>query len=135
MAGYLKTALSENFQVGVSSKSVVDKHKRDREMMLNAQRAQDEKLSQLRRAYEYYLSKEIAKLMPLVTEEIKQKMFIAFERNLGPGGYLEIFRKEGLDNVLIMDRFVEFARVQYPEIFNTMMSFDEYLKKLSATVS
>ena len=135
MAGYLKTALSENFQAGVSSKAVVDKHKRDREIMLNAQRAQDEKLSQLKRAYEYYLSKEIAKLMPLVTEDIKQRMFIAFEQNLGSGGYLEIFRKEGLDNALVMDRFVEFARVQYPEIFNTMMSFDEYLKKLSANVT
>lgn len=134
MAGYLKTALAEDFQVGVSSKTIVEKNKRDHETRLTIQREQEEKLNQLKRAYEYYLSKEICKLMMNIAEDIKCQMLITFEQYLGPGGYLDIFHKEGLDNVLIADRFVEFVKIKYPEILSTTMSFEEYLKKLSANV-
>lgn len=134
MAGYLKTALSEDFQVGVSSKAIVEKRRRERETTLNSQRAQEEKLSQLRRAYDYYVSKEISKLIPQLTETIKQNIFVEFEQYLGAGVYVAIFHKEGLDNVLILDRFTEFTKVHHPEILDVMMSFDDYLKQLSATV-
>ena len=134
MAGYLKTALSEDFQVGVSSKAIVEKRRRERETTLNSQRAQEEKLSQLRRAYDYYVSKEISKLIPQLTETIKQSIFVEFEQYLGAGVYVAIFHKEGLDNVLILDRFTEFTKVHHPEILDVMMSFDDYLKQLSATV-
>jgi plasmid replication initiation protein len=134
MAGYLKTALTEDFQSSVSSKAIVEKHRREREIAMTLERQQEEKLSQLKRAYDYYLSKEICKLIPSVEEAFKNRMFIAFEQYLGAGGYLDIFHKEGLDNVLIADRFVEFAKIKYPEILDTMMSFEEYLRNLSANV-
>jgi plasmid replication initiation protein len=134
MAGYLKTALSEDFQVGMSSKAVVEKQRRDRESKLSNQRAQEDKLSQLRKAYEYYLSKEIRKLIPKLTKTIKQEIFMEFEQCLGSGVYLALFQKEGLDNVLVLDRFTEFARLQHPEILEVMMSFDDYLKQLTANV-
>ena len=134
MAGYLKTALSEDFQVGVSSKVIVEKCRRERETTISSQRAQEEKLSQLRKAYEYYLSKEISKLIPQLTETIKQKIFMEFEQHLGAGVYVALFHKEGLDNVLILDRFTAFTKVHHPEILDVMMSFDDYLKQLSATV-
>ncbi|MDP3562436.1 MAG: replication initiation protein [Legionellaceae bacterium] len=134
MAGYLKTALSEDFQVGVSSKAIVEKQRRDRESKLSNQRAQEEKLGQLRKAYEYYLSKEIKKLIPKLTKTIKQEIFTEFEQYLGSGVYLALFQKEGLENVLVLDRFTEFARVQHPEILEVMMSFDDYLKQLTANV-
>lgn len=134
MAGYLKTALSEDFQAEVSSKSVVEKCRREREISLNIQREQEEKLSQLKKAYEYYLSKEMCKLMINMAEDIKRQIFITFEQHLGSGAYLDIFQREGLDNVLIADRFVAFAKFKFPEILNTMMSFEEYLQKLSANV-
>ena len=134
MTGYLKTALSENFQVGVSSKTIVEKHRREREAALDTQRQNEEKLNQLKKAYDYYLSKEIYKLMPTVAKQIRDEMFALFEQHLGSGSYLDIYHKEGLDNVLIVDRFVEFTKIKYPEILNTMMSFDEYLKTLSKSV-
>ena len=134
MAGYLKTALAEDFKVGVSSKAVVESLRRERESKLKNQRVQEEKLGQLRKAYEYYLSREISKLIPKLTKTVKQEIFMAFEQYLGSGVYLALFQKEGLDNVLVLDRFTEFARVQYPEILEVMMSFDDYLKQLSATV-
>ncbi len=134
MAGYLKTALSEDFQVGISSKVIVERRRKEREALLTTKRMQEDKLGQLKKAYEYYLSKEIGKLVPKLTETIKQDMFLAFDKYLGTGVYLEIFYKEGLDNVLVLDRFVEFAKLQYPEILSTMMSFDEYLKQLSANM-
>ncbi len=134
MAGYLKTALSEDFQIGVSSKAVVEKQRRARESKLSNQRAQEDKLGQLRKAYEYYLSKEIKKLIPKLTKTIKQEIFIEFEQYLGSGIYLALFQKEGLENVLVLDRFTEFARVQHPEILEVMMSFDDYLKQLTANV-
>ena len=134
MAGYLKTALSEDFQIGVSSKSIVEKHRREREKNVDTQRAQEDKLNQLKQAYEHYLSKEVCKLMLTITEERKKSIFTAFEKHLGSGGYLDLFRKEGLDNVLVSDRFSAFVQFQYPEVMNAIMSFDEYLKKLSASV-
>lgn len=134
MASYLKTALSENFQVGVSSKAIVEKHRRDRETILSAQRAQDEKLEQLRKAYDYYLSKEISKLIPNLTQTIKHEIFTEFEQYLGSGVYLTLFQKEGLDNVLVLDRFTAFLRLQHPNMLDVMMPFDDYLKKLSANI-
>jgi plasmid replication initiation protein len=135
MAGYLKTALSEDFQVSISSKKIVEKHRRESEAVLDIQRQREEKLSQLKKAYDYYLSNEICKLMPTVAKQIRDEMLISFEQYLGSGSYLGIFHKEGLDNVLIADRFAEFTKIKYPEILNTMMSFEEYLRKLSANVS
>jgi len=134
MAGYLKTALAEDFKVGVSSKAVVESLRRERESKLKNQRVQEEKLGQLRKAYEYYLSREISKLIPKLTKTVKQEIFMSFEQYLGSGVYLALFQKEGLDNVLVLDRFTEFARAQYPEMLEVMMSFDDYLKQLSATV-
>lgn len=134
MAGYLKTALSEDFQVGVSSKTIVEKQRRDRESKLNNKRAQEEKLGQLRKAYDYYLSKEIHKLIPKLAKTIKQEIFTEFEQYLGTGVYLALFQKEGLDDVLVLDRFTEFARIHHPEILEVMMSFDDYLKQLTANV-
>ena len=77
MAGYLKTALSEDFQIGVSSKSIVEKHRREREKNVDTQRAQEDKLNQLKQAYEHYLSKEVCKLMLTITEERKKSSFLA----------------------------------------------------------
>lgn len=134
MAGYLKTALSEDFQIGVSSKSIVEKHRCEREKNVDTQRAQEDKLNQLKQAYEHYLSKEVCQLMLTISEERKKSIFTAFEKHLGSGGYLNLFRKEGLDNVLVSDRFSAFVQFQYPEVMSAMMSFDEYLKKLSASV-
>lgn len=134
MAGYLKTALAEDFKVGVSSKAVVESLRRERESKLKNQRVQEEKLGQLRKAYEYYLSREISKLIPKLTKTVKQEIFMSFEQYLGSGVYSALFQKEGLDNVLVLDRFTEFARAQYPEMLEVMMSFDDYLKQLSATV-
>ena len=94
----------------------------------------EDKLNQLKQAYEHYLSKEVCKLMLTITEERKKSIFTAFEKHLGSGGYLDLFRKEGLDNVLVSDRFSAFVQFQYPEVMNAIMSFDEYLKKLSASV-
>ena len=68
------------------------------------------------------------------TKELKQDIFSAFEKHLGSGGYLELFHKEGLDNVLISDRFSAFVRFQYPDVLNSIMPFNEYLEKLSASV-
>ena len=134
MAGYLKSALSEDFQVGVSSKNIVEKHRREREIAIDNQRAQEDKLNRLKQSYEHYQSKEICQLMLNVTKELKQDIFSAFEKHLGSGGYLELFHKEGLDNVLISDRFSAFVRFQYPDVLSTMMPFNEYLEKLSASV-
>jgi plasmid replication initiation protein len=133
MAGYLKTALSEDYQTAVSSKTVVEKQRREREVMLSLQREQEEKLNELKRGYKYYLSKEICKLMSNMAEDIKCQIFTEFEQCLA-GGYLDVFRREGLDNLLIADRFVEFVRQRQPEILNAVISLEDYLKKLSANV-
>lgn len=134
MAGYLKTALAEDFQSSVSSKAIIEKHRQEREIAVTLERQREEKLSQLKRAYDYYLSKEICKLMASIEEAFKNKIFAVFEKYLGPGGYLDIFHKEGLVNVLIADRFVEFAKIKYPEILDSMLSFEEYLRNLSTNI-
>lgn len=129
MAGYLKAALADDFQTGVSSKTIVARQHQDHEVRVNAQRQQDEKLNQERRAYESYLSKGICQWSVNSEEEIRSQIFQNFEQHLGSGVYLEIFRRQGLDNILIADQFVEFARCKYPEILSTMLSFEEYVKK------
>lgn len=73
--------------------------------------------------------------MLTVAKHIRDEMLNSFEQHLGSGSYLDIFHKEGLDNVLIADRFTEFTKIKYPEILNTMMSFEEYLRKLSENVA
>lgn len=135
MPGYLKAALLEDFQNRVSSKEIIEKNRREREAAMEIQRVQENKLGELKRAYEYYLSKEISQLLLKMEENIKQEILIVFERSLGDSLYLNSFRKEGLENTLIFERFVKFVKIKYPEILNTMMTFDEYLKKLSTNIS
>lgn len=134
MAGYFKTALVEDFQPNLSSKTVAESRRRDKENALTEEKKQEEKLSQLKKAYDYYLAREIGKLISSIRKPLKHKILKAFEQTLGISGYLSIFQKEGLDNLLIADRFIEFARIKYPELLHTMMSFDDYLKNLSENI-
>ena len=133
MPAYLKTALSEDFQIGVSSKVIVEKNRRDREILLNKERAQEKALDQVKKEHEYYLSKEIGKLIPKLNKKNRQKILMEFEEHLGSNSvFLALFQKNGLDNVLILDRFTEFTKVKYPEILDKLMSFDEYVKQFSS---
>ena len=131
MAGYLKTALTDDFQVGVSSKKIIEKQKRDREEHDNVNKEYEQRMSQYKCDYDKYISKEICNLMLNVEDDMKKNIFIEFEKYLGPGGYLNIFSKEGLNNILIADQFYTFINRQYPDILSTMMSFNEYLKTVS----
>ena len=54
MAGYFKTALVEDFQPNLSSKTVAESRRRDKENALTEEKKQEEKLSQLKKAYDYY---------------------------------------------------------------------------------
>lgn len=131
MAGYLKTALSEDFQTNISSQVVVAKHEHHSKLALDHERQKAAKLSDQKKSYDYYLSKEIYKLMQTFAKQIKDEMLQGFEEYLGKSIYLDIFHKEGLENILIRDQFAEFTKIKYPEILNTMMSFEAFLKKSS----
>ena len=128
MAGYLKTALAEDFKTSVSSKTIVDKQRHDRETLLSQKNKQEEKLNQKKTEYESYLSKEICRMVENMSADVKRPILTAFEQYLGSDCYLGIFRKEGLGNILILDRFIEFIRIHHQEILSTMISFSDYIK-------
>jgi plasmid replication initiation protein len=128
MAGYLKSALSEDFQANVSSQVLVAKQRRKEEAALALLKHETDKLNKLKKEHDYYLSRGLCKLMISLTQERKEKILRPFARQLD-GIYLEIFHREGLENVLIADRFLDFVKNKSPGLLDTLLSFEDYLKK------
>lgn len=131
MAGYLKKALTEDYQANVSSKTIVQKEKQVRDTQLALKEKQANELRDMKKKHDYYLANEIQKLFPKLGKRIKAKLLTTFEQYLGNSIYLDIFRKEGIANVLVADRFVAFAQMDYPQLFKKMMTLEEYIEKQS----
>lgn len=64
---------------------------------MNKERAQEQVFDKFKKEHEYYLSKEISKLIPKLNKKNREEIFMEFEENLGSNGvFLALFQKSGL---------------------------------------
>ena len=124
MAAYLKKALFEDFQEEVNSKQNFEKVQRNDKVDMD-----DETIKRFKMAYENYLSKEVARVILEINEDVRIVVLKNFEQYLGSGVYFETFKRDGLSNPIIADRFVIFLRFRHTDILNMAMSFDDYIKE------
>lgn len=127
MAGYLKKALTEDYQSNISSKTIVDILRKRKEAELELQKEQEKQIKELEASYANYMALETCSLIKMLSDEEKRKIFDEFEKSIGTGAFLRAYQKEGINNVLVAERFVEFIKFKHTDLLNEICTFKEYI--------
>lgn len=124
LAKYLEKALLEDYQPPKSSQAFLENlHLKEEEKVKSRQ--YQEKIT---RNYRSYQAKELLRIYNGFSEKRKKMIENAFIKYIHPTVYHSIFAKEGLNNVLVCDRFVEFLKSNYPDLLDLLLSFEEFSK-------
>lgn len=123
---YLTNALEKDYKPGKSSpkrlgqKQVVTISQQDK--------VSRQALEERRSEYDRFVYKSILEKYKILDEDEKRKIATQFENYLGEGGFLDVFRKEGLINPIIADKFCLFMKISYSPICMSIITFEEFLK-------
>lgn len=93
--------------------------------------SQQDKISQQALAdqsleYERFFNKDILEKFYMLDEDEKIKLLAQFENYLGKGGFLDAFRREGLANFVISDKFCLFLS-ETSSLCASVVTFEEFL--------
>lgn len=130
VAKYLLSALEDDYQPTKSSKELLQPKKSEntKAEKENTLVKQDERK---RIEYRRYQEKQIIELFNKQSNAIKKKMLKEFEQHLGKSLYLDIYLRDGLANVLVLDQLREFIRVTKPALLENILSFVDFCKQQS----
>jgi plasmid replication initiation protein len=124
VAKYLLSALEEDYQPAKSSKDVrtqkADKIKPEKQD--KSKKRDEKKLIDYRR----YQEKQIIDRFNKQSSAIKKKALKEFEQHLGKSLYLDIYLRDGLANVLVLDQLCEFVRLNRPKLTENLLTFAEF---------
>lgn len=82
----------------------------------------------LRIEYERLVSKGLLEKYQQLCVDEKNEINKEFEQYLGTGGYLDIFRRTGLDNIIVADMFCFFVKAVFPAFCSSIITFEEFVK-------
>jgi plasmid replication initiation protein len=122
---YLLKALEEDFQPTRSSKDLLQSDT----MVSNRKEKQAvvRKFDDNKRAeYKRFQDKEIVAWFKLQSKANQKKISQEFEQYLGKSLYLDIYMRDGLANVLVLDQLCEFVRHTKREIIDAIQSFADF---------
>ena len=119
---YLLSALDEDYQPAKSSKDLLRKKPAPERVPVNARQQDDSQLAEYRR----YQSKEIVAAFEQQTKATQKKILKQFEQFLGSSLYLDIYLRDGLSNVLIVDQLTEFLRSNSSLLNTAVKTFNEF---------
>lgn len=132
IAKYLLTALEEDYQPTKSSRDLQKIRK-----MPSLPEIKPQKLIQADRsriAYRRYQEKQIMAEFNKQSSSAKKKLMKEFEQFLGRSLYFDIYLRDGLANVLVMDQLCEFIRAAKPMLLKNILSYEDYNGEVSYTV-
>ena len=125
LAKYLEKALEENFQPPKSSKNNLER--------LKIQREKNDDISKLRQEnmqkYRVYQNGELVQVFNALPNNKKAPIELAFNKYISSTLYSNVFLKEGLENVLVRDRFGDFLRKTHSELLASLLSFEDFCIK------
>lgn len=130
MAGYLKTALTQDFKPNVTSQALSEQQRREEQEITALNQKKDTLMSQLNGAYGNYLSQNVvAKVLEALTNENRLRLLEEFKEIISKTYYLDLYEREGLKNILIRDRFVEFMKHYHKNLLQTLLPFENYIRE------
>ena len=133
VAKYLLSALEEDYQPVKSSKEAIRTKKADsgqKTQQTTAKKRDEKQLAEYRR----YQEKQIVERFQQQSNAIKKKTLKEFEQHLGKSLYLDIYLRDGLANVLVLDQLCEFIRVHQPKLTQNLMTFVEFCAEEQSVV-
>jgi plasmid replication initiation protein len=122
VAKYLLSALEEDYQPAKSSKDRLRTKQSDvvkPEKIENSKKRDERKLGEYRR----YQEKQIVERFNKQSAAVKKKALKEFEQHLGKSLYLDIYLRDGLANVLVLDQLCEFIRMSKPKLIEDLLTF------------
>lgn len=136
MAGYLKTALAQDFKPNVTSQMAGEKQRNEEVEADQLKQKRNGLLSQLQEQYDNYLSNcIIEKILPELIEENKAQLLGEFAEIIAKSYYHDLYKREGFNNIIIRDRFVEFMKNQNKKLLQALVPFENYVKEYHAEMS
>jgi plasmid replication initiation protein len=133
MAGYLKTALIENYQQTISSQSAAEKQRREKTALRDVKQKKHDLVVELQRAYDNHLSTHISEIiLKKLTKENVACLLEEFKPHIVKTCYLDLYEREGLNNILVCDHFVAFIKKAHTKLLNKLMSFENYIQQKHA---
>jgi plasmid replication initiation protein len=134
VAKYLLSALEEDYQPTKSSKDI-QKNERLPSPQLDKQeklkKYEDKKLAEYRR----YQDKQIIEIFSKQSSGQQKKLLKEFEQSLGKSLYHDIYERDGLENVLVLDQLCEFVRTQKEDFMKIIKSFADFCEKGAAVTA
>ncbi len=130
MAGYLKTALSEDFKETVNSKAII-KSKCDSQEALNELKAKKSKIEfDINELYKSYLAENIEEvILKKITNEKCEDLLQQFQYDISNTYYAGIYASEGLKNSLIRSSLADFLLKNHNDIVKSVAPFKKYVEE------
>jgi plasmid replication initiation protein len=128
VAKYLLSALEEDYQPTKSSKDRLRSKKTDTakpEKLETTKKRDEKKLIEYRR----YQEKQIIDRFNKQSSAIKKKVLKEFEQHLGQSLYLDIYLRDGLANVLVLDQLCEYIRLNQPKLTEKLLTFAAFCQQ------
>ena len=125
VAKYLLSALQEDYQPVKSSKQARQSKKSP---VIEQKKPEESKQAEYRR----YQDKRIIETFNKQSAAQKRKTLKEFEQSLGNSLYKDIYERDGLSNVLILDQLCEFIRVHKTAVLNTIPTYTEFCNEAIA---
>lgn len=122
VAKYLLSALNQDYRPAKTSRELLEIPKKAKEKF-PVKRQEAHQLKEFKR----YQEKQILESFNRQTKLKQKKMLSEFEIFLGKSLYYDIYMREGLQNVLILDQLCEFIRSKKPELMKSVKTLPEFL--------
>lgn len=127
LAKYLLSALAEDYQPSKSSQTKVKAVKATRERAVKQTEERQTQSERTQVAYRRYQDKEILVLVNQLTAAAKKKIMKEFEKYLGKSLYFDIYKRDGIANILIADQLCDFVRAKKTEWLVDISSFNDFV--------
>lgn len=128
VAKYLLSALDGDYQFTKSSQDVL---KAKKTAPVKAEKPVDFKKFEERQLIDYrrYQERELMNVFNSLSKAAMKKTLKEFESSLGKSLYLDIYLRDGLANVLVLDQLREFIRHNKPDYLKSIKSLAEFCDK------
>lgn len=122
LAKYLQKALAEDYQVPKSSKGAMEKICEINEQSKQVKEVYNQNMSK----YLCYQRKQIPEAFDRASKEEKDSIFKGFDKYIAKSTYGDLYAKDGIDNPVIKDIFLDYILDSHKSLLDSIQSFDEY---------
>lgn len=125
LSKYFMCALKDDYQLNKTSKNVIEMNENKREEGSSLPKLTQESLE----LYHRYQSKALIDLFMQQPKRKQKAILKTFEEQLGRSIYLDIYRRDGLANILIKDQLCLYIKQFEPDLLKQVMTYEAFIAK------